>query len=120
MTFGLYFLSSVLRVQVEIKGFSVGTGAILLLGVFVGYILENLLHAHAHTKQKAAVKVAGEASEKKKKGILSTTALLSLVGDFFHSFVDGALIGATFLVNTSTGFSTTLAVILHELPQVLA
>jgi len=44
-------------------------------------------------------------------------AYLNLLGDELHNFVDGAVIAAAFLTNISLGISTTLAVILHEIPQ---
>jgi len=44
-------------------------------------------------------------------------AYLNLLGDGLHNFVDGAVIAAAFLTNISLGISTTLAVILHEIPQ---
>jgi zinc and cadmium transporter len=42
---------------------------------------------------------------------------LNLVGDSVHNFIDGALIAASFQVNIFVGLSTSLAVILHEIPQ---
>jgi len=44
-------------------------------------------------------------------------AYLNLLGDGLHNFVDGAIIAAAFLTDISLGISTTLAVILHEIPQ---
>jgi zinc and cadmium transporter len=40
-----------------------------------------------------------------------------MVGDFFHNFVDGILIGSAFMVSTSVGIVTALAIIAHEIPQ---
>jgi len=40
-----------------------------------------------------------------------------LVGDGFHNFTDGLLIAAAFLANPALGWSTTLAIIAHEVPQ---
>jgi len=39
------------------------------------------------------------------------------VGDAFHNFIDGLVIGASYLVSIDIGIATTLAVIFHELPQ---
>ncbi len=42
---------------------------------------------------------------------------LSLFGDGLHNFLDGIVIGTAFLVNPALGWTTTLAVGLHEIPQ---
>jgi len=44
-------------------------------------------------------------------------AYINLVGDFVHNFIDGLVIAASFLVNFNVGITTTIAVILHEIPQ---
>jgi zinc and cadmium transporter len=45
--------------------------------------------------------------------------LLNLVGDGIHNLVDGLLIGASFMAGPALGMTTTLAVLLHEIPQEL-
>ena len=40
-----------------------------------------------------------------------------LISDGFHNLLDGLIIGASFLVSIEIGIATTLAVILHEIPQ---
>jgi zinc and cadmium transporter len=42
---------------------------------------------------------------------------MNLVGDGLHNFIDGLIIGASYLVDISLGITTTIAVILHEIPQ---
>jgi len=44
---------------------------------------------------------------------------MNLVGDGVHNFIDGLIIGSSFLVSIPLGITTTLAVILHEIPQEL-
>ena len=44
-------------------------------------------------------------------------AKLNLIGDGLHNFIDGIIIGASYLVNIPLGIATSLAVILHEIPQ---
>jgi zinc and cadmium transporter len=45
---------------------------------------------------------------------------LSLVGDGIHNFIDGVIIGTSFLISVPLGVSVTLAVIAHEIPHELA
>ncbi|MDP5238787.1 ZIP family metal transporter [Uliginosibacterium sp. 31-16] len=47
----------------------------------------------------------------------SHTVVSVLVGDSFHNFVDGVLIAAAFMASPALGWSTTFAVVAHEIPQ---
>lgn len=42
---------------------------------------------------------------------------MNLVGDSIHNFIDGMLIAASYLVSIPVGVATSLAVVLHEIPQ---
>lgn len=42
---------------------------------------------------------------------------LVLIGDTVHNFLDGVAIAASFLVSPTLGAATTLAIIIHEVPQ---
>jgi len=44
-------------------------------------------------------------------------ALMNLVGDAFHNFIDGVIIAASFMVSFPLGIVTSLAVVFHEIPQ---
>lgn len=44
-------------------------------------------------------------------------ATLNLIGDGLHNFIDGVIVAASYAVSIPLGVSTTLAVILHEIPQ---
>ncbi|MBI2122044.1 MAG: ZIP family metal transporter [Candidatus Sungbacteria bacterium] len=46
-----------------------------------------------------------------------TYSYLILWGDFLHNFIDGIIIALTFLADVRLGALTTIAVILHEIPQ---
>jgi zinc and cadmium transporter len=46
-------------------------------------------------------------------------AYLNIIGDGIHNFIDGMLIAAGFLTSASLGYTTTLAVVFHEVPQEL-
>ena len=50
---------------------------------------------------------------------IPTVASLILVGDGIHNFVDGIAIAAAFSASLRTGLSTSIAILLHELPHEL-
>ncbi len=77
-----------------------------LVGVFVFFILEKVVRwRHDHHIQIP-----------EKDGI-KPLAKMNLMGDAIHNFVDGILIAGSFLVDPVLGFTTTLAIIAHEIPQ---
>jgi zinc and cadmium transporter len=44
-------------------------------------------------------------------------AWMNLIGDMVHNVMDGIIIGVAFMTNMEIGIATTIAVILHEIPQ---
>jgi zinc and cadmium transporter len=42
---------------------------------------------------------------------------MNLIGDSIHNFIDGLIISASFIVSTSLGLTTALAIAAHEIPQ---
>lgn len=42
---------------------------------------------------------------------------INLVADALHNFIDGVLVGTSYLVSIPIGLATTIAVCLHEIPQ---
>jgi zinc and cadmium transporter len=86
----------------EALGASAG---LLFLAGFLGFFtLEKVLHwRHGH-------------HPKERKGI-APVGILNLVADSLHNLIDGMLIGASFLTSFPLGLATTLAVVLHEIPQ---
>jgi len=79
---------------------------LLILGLVIFFLMERYLHwRHCHEEE----------------GHCKTHPFtyLSLVGDTFHNFFDGMVIAASFIVSVKLGVVTTLAVILHEIPQEL-
>jgi zinc and cadmium transporter len=77
----------------------------LLSGVLVFFLLEKLvLWRHCHDGQECEVHTSSAAS-------------LVIIGDAFHTFVDGALIAAAVVTSVPLGATTALAVAAHEIPQ---
>jgi zinc and cadmium transporter len=76
----------------------------VLAGIFVFFILEKFLHwRHEHVLQQ--------------KNQLHPVGYVNIVADALHNLVDGILIGASYLVDVRVGLATTVAVLLHEIPQ---
>jgi zinc and cadmium transporter len=46
-----------------------------------------------------------------------TFAYMNLVGDGVHNFIDGMVIAASYLASTQLGVASTIAIVLHEIPQ---
>jgi zinc and cadmium transporter len=73
--------------------------------VLTFFLLEKLvIWRHCHDSQECEVHT-------------SSTASLVIVGDAFHTFVDGAVIAAAVLTSIPLGITTALAVATHEIPQ---
>jgi zinc and cadmium transporter len=77
----------------------------IIVGILAFFILEKLLHWHHHHTE------VDEVPD------IHPTGKLILVSDGVHNFIDGLIIVAGFLVSVEVGIATTLAVILHEIPQ---
>jgi zinc and cadmium transporter len=76
----------------------------ILAGFCLFFILERVVHWHHCHKE------GGECQA-------HPFTYLSLLGDALHNFIDGLVIVASFAVDFRLGLATTLAVILHEIPQ---
>jgi zinc and cadmium transporter len=80
--------------------------ASLLGGILTFFLLEKLvIWRHCHEQDDCAVH--------------SRAASLVIIGDAFHTFVDGAIIGAAVLTSVPLGISTAIATASHEIPQEL-
>lgn len=87
-------------------GISLATSLYVILGIVIFFILEKFIrwrHCHAPTSEHH----------------MHPVVALNLIGDGVHNLIDGMIIGASFLVSMPLGIATTLAVILHEIPQEL-
>src|SRR3989344_119423 len=76
----------------------------VMSGIITFFVLEKIINWHhyhlPHTKEQ-----------------VHPFVITNLIGDGFHNFIDGLIIAASYLVSVPVGLATTLAVILHEIPQ---
>ena len=84
---------------------------LVLGGMLLFFVVEKLLrhrhgvlHAHHHDDRDAS-----------NPGL----AAINILGDAIHNFIDGVVIGASYLADPMIGVTTTIAVLLHEIPQEL-
>lgn len=98
-------------------GFPPEAGLVVLLGFFVFFLFEMTLrwtHAHGEAEHPHAPEPGPAPPAKAARA--KPFGPVNLLSDGLHNFVDGALIGATYLVDVRLGVATTVAVAAHELP----
>jgi len=83
---------------------SLSVGLYILAGILFFFIVEKFFHwRHCHHVP----------NEKHPHPF----SYVVLAGDTVHNFIDGMIIAASFLISVPVGIATTIAVILHEIPQ---
>ncbi len=88
----------------EHLGTGLNTALLTLSGLLLFFILEKILrwqHCHIHPS----------------KQHVHPMSLMSLTSNAIHNLIDGMIIGASYIVSIPIGISTTLAVLLHEVPH---
>lgn len=85
-------------------GLTLQVSSLLLGGIVLFFVLEKIVHwQHCHIPHS--------------RGHVHSFAVMNLIGDGFHNFLDGLIIGASYLVNIPAGIAATIAVGFHEIPQ---
>ena len=79
-------------------------GMLVISGLIVMFVLEKFIHWHhchnvTHEHDTAPL------------------GYISLITDSLHNFTDGVLIAAAWMASPEVGIATTLAVVVHEIPQ---
>ncbi|MEM8599761.1 MAG: ZIP family metal transporter [Bacteroidota bacterium] len=93
-------------------------GSLVLAGVLAFFVLEKVLHwQHDHSRGSHAASIADQPDTPEVPAPVKPFALMNLVGDAAHNLIDGMVVAAAYLVSIPAGVVTTLAVLLHELPQ---
>ena len=89
---------------IEENAFTLKTSFLILGGIVMFFTIEKIVHwNHCHIPQT--------------KTHTHPFAIVNLVGDGVHNFIDGLIIGASYIVSVPVGLATTVAVIFHEIPQ---
>ncbi len=89
---------------IETNGFNLASSVSLIAGILLFFILEKFIqwrHCHIPTSEKHP----------------HPLAFMNLIGDGFHNLIDGMIIAASYLADFRIGIATTIAVVLHEIPQ---
>lgn len=76
---------------------------VVLLGILLSFVIEKFIHWHHCHNLDCHHR--------------SPVGALMLMGDGIHNMTDGMVIAAAYLITTELGLATTVAVILHEIPQ---
>ena len=85
-------------------GTNLSVSLYVISGILIFFVLEKFLrwrHCHIPTSEEH----------------MHPLATINLVGDAVHNLIDGMLVGASYMVSLPIGVATTLAVIMHEIPQ---
>ena len=89
---------------IEQNGFAIETSLAIIAGMLVLFIVEKIIHwRHCHMEE----------TDKHQHPF----AIVNLIGDGVHNFIDGMVIAAAYLVSVPVGLATTFAVVMHEIPQ---
>ncbi|HJX12245.1 MAG TPA: ZIP family metal transporter [Dehalococcoidales bacterium] len=76
----------------------------VILGIMIFFVMEKFLRwRHCHLSEDTQH--------------IHPVVAMNLVGDAVHNLIDGMVIAATYLVSFPLGVTTTLAIVLHEIPQ---
>ncbi len=103
---------------VEEQGFTLLVSFSALGGVLVFFLLEKGIHAHhCETMPHQQSPLHHQPHMHLHKQHIG---VLTLFGDGLHNLLDGLVIAGAYLVSVPTGIATTLAVVLHEVPQEIA
>jgi zinc and cadmium transporter len=89
--------------------FNATTSAYVLAAIILLFIIEKYIHWHHH----------GIEDDDKTKHA-QPFVFTNLIGDGLHNMIDGMVITGSYLLDIRLGIATTIAVILHEIPQEFA
>src|SRR4030042_2469914 len=89
---------------IDTTGFSLNIAFLVLGGILLFFVIENFIHwRHCHIPTS--------------KEHPHSVGTMNLIGDGLHNLIDGLIIAASYFVSIPVGIATTLAVVIHEIPQ---
>ena len=94
---------------------STTTSLLIIGGFLIFFIFEKFLHIH-HSHGEEDADLCNDPEQHKTKKI-QPLGYMILASDSFHNFIDGIIIGVSYLVSIEVGIASTLAIMLHEIPQ---
>ncbi len=87
------------------ESFTLSSSIFILVGIAIFLVLEKVVHwQHCH-------------SNILEENHVHPFAYTNVLGDALHNFIDGIIIAASFIISIPAGIATTIAVVLHEIPQ---
>jgi len=80
---------------------------LIIGGILLFFSIEHILHWRHHCEDPSC----------EKHDAIHPVAHMNIIADGIHNFLDGVIIASAYLVSIPVGIATTIAVILHEIPQ---
>lgn len=119
--FGDVFFHLIPEMIHEAGGRTIQMSTIIISGLVFGLFVEKILrrrHCHLHDEHHhhGSLDASSPHAQNHKH---SHVAHMSITGDIMHNLIDGLIIGSSYLVSIEVGIATTIAIILHEIPQEL-
>lgn len=88
----------------RVLGTKLVTSLYILFGILIFFILERFIRwRHCHVLDE--------------KQHVHPVVTMNIIGDSAHNLIDGMIIGASYSISIPIGITTSLAVILHEIPH---
>ncbi len=85
----------------------------ILIGIMLFFVLEKFIrwhHSHEHDCE-------DDKCRAKQNNKIHPMGTLILASDSAHNMIDGVIIGVSYFISIEIGIATTIAIILHEIPQ---
>ena len=80
---------------------------LMIGGILLFFSIEHILHWRHHCEDPSC----------EKHNTIHPVAHMNIIADGIHNFLDGVIITSAYLISIPVGIATTIAVVLHEIPQ---